>query len=101
MQTALDFVPGTRFGPSASIWLEKLSRVCHSIHPTLCSDGDDARPWFLAVPISGCAIRPLADNLKGDPAPWRFGVVNDAFASVDAGREFARGFAQCLERERL
>ena len=62
----------------------------------------DPGPWFPAIPfIPNCDIHSLADNLKDDPSARFFGGMNHAFASVDAGRELARGFPQRFQGERL
>ena len=66
-----------------------------SIHSIMRSDGDDPGLWISAIPfIPNCDIHALADNLEDDPAAWFFSGMNHPFASVNAGRELARGFPQ-------
>ena len=73
-----------------------------SIHSIVCSDGDDPGPWFPAIPfIPNCDIHSLADHLQDDPPARFFGGMHHAFASVNAGRELARGFPQRFQGQRL
>ena len=68
----------------------------------MCADGDDSGPWSPAIPfIPHCDIHSLADHLKDDPSTRFFGGMHHAFASVNAGRELARGFPQRFQGKGL
>ena len=73
-----------------------------SIHSIVCSDGDDPAAWLPAIPLIPYGdIHSLSDNLKDDASARFFSGMNHAFASVNAGREPARGFPQCFQGQRL
>ena len=64
------------------------------IHSIVCSDGDYPGPGFADIPfIRNFDIHSLANNLKDHPSARFFGGMHHAFASVNAGREPACGFA--------